>query len=213
MDNVLIKVFERGKLRETRSGHNVWVDRGNEYLASMIAYASFGPDTPERNERVRYMGVGIGGVEQALLSIANSAPLSTSYPAGSDPHATTGNEYSDTYPIDPLIGTLERPIRVTGGSTAYPGDPGDVWLIDAPNFWSTHASLYELTLHGLLDGPAGDVIYAPFTQMPLSEVGLFTDEAGVDISDPFSPLVAYFSFDTIVMTTDVVLELVWSVKF
>ncbi len=213
-DNVFIKVFERGKLRTTRSGHNVWVENGNQFLAQLISFLQFSPDVPERTDRVRYMGFGIGSVAQGDISSVSAPPFSTSYPAGDDPNATTGNTYNKDYPISPMISTLERPVRVTGGTNPYStAPPSDIWLVEHPDFFTTHQSLTSVNFHGIVSGPDGDVAYGPFTSVPLSEVGLFTDAVPVSPFVPFSPLVAYFSFDTIPMTPDTVVELIWTVSF
>ena len=217
-DNVLIKVYERGRLKETREGHNVFIDRGREWLSGMMSYASFGPDVPERNERVRYMGFGIGGVKQGALALADTGAPGTAYPPGEDPNATNGHQYDNLYPINPLITTLERPVRISGGTNPYStADAADRWLLyNSPGFSSSHLSTTEATFHGKVDGGAGDIIYSSFTLMPLSEVGLFVDEAGADPlagGTPYKPLVAYFTFGTILMTANLELELVWSVRF
>lgn len=215
--NVEIRVFRHGKLDEVRKGHNVWVERGRQYLAEQVSLTSFGPDVPERDDHLRYLGVGIGG--QFSDASANVPPLSTGYPGGSDPFGTSGNEYREDFPVimsggsyQP-ISTLERPVRISGGSTPYPGAGGDVWLVDTPNFFVTHPTTTELAVHARIDGTAGDVAYAPFTDVPLTEAGLFTDEAGVGINTDFSPLVAYITFGTIFINSSVVLEFIWSVKF
>ncbi len=218
-NNVLINVYERGELAEQREGHNVWVDRGRQYLAEMVGYSSYTGPVAERSDRIRYMGLGIGGSRQNRNDLTDSAPLSTSYPAGEDPNATTGSTYRKEYPISPLITTLERPIRITGGTNPYSSAaPTDVWLIDTPDLFFTHQSLYEVTVHGFVDCSAGQVIYGPWSSMPISEMALFTDESGalapvVAKSFPYSPLVAYFSFDTILLNVNSAVEVIWRVRF
>jgi hypothetical protein len=209
--NVHIIVRERGKVVDRREGHNVVIDAGRAWLASLLACNSFDPDVPERTDRVRYMGVGIGGKQQGDPA-ANSAPIVTAYPPGFDPNATSGNEYFDQYPILPLITTLERPVRLSGTQNPYDTAPGtDVWLIDDPNFISTHITLTEATFHGRID--VGDIVYGTFTTMPLSEAGLFTTMSPVSKFSSYSPAIAYFSFDTIQKTSTNEIELIWSLRF
>ena len=116
-NNLRITARERGKIAARREGHNIWLDLGREYLASLIALASYSPDTPERNDRVKYMGFGIGGTRQVAPGVANTAPLVVAYPGT--------NAQTDT---DPLVTTLERPVRVSGSTTSpsSPYNPADV---------------------------------------------------------------------------------------
>lgn len=214
-DNVFIEVRERGKLVTRRQGHNIWTDSGREYLASLISLSSFGPDTPEQDFRIKSIGFGIGGVGQTNLAAANSAPLSTAYPVGSDPNATTGNEYDDAYPIQPVIATLERPVRFSGGTNPYGSAPStDVWRKNLE--FSTHVyNDIEHVAFKFFTGPAsstGEFIYGSFTVMPISEAGLFHGGYTAD-GTPFATLVAYHTFDTINVTSEIELSLSWVANF
>ena len=54
---------ERGKLVSgtRREGKNIWTLTGREYLARLMSYSAYGTiDTPARNDRIRYIGFGIG---------------------------------------------------------------------------------------------------------------------------------------------------------
>jgi len=54
---------ERGKIvpGTRREGFNIWSFTGREYLARLMSYAVYGiPNTPARNDRIRYIGFGIG---------------------------------------------------------------------------------------------------------------------------------------------------------
>src|SRR3989304_10588237 len=115
--NLITPARERGKIVARREGHNIWLDLGREYLAQLIAFASFGPDTPVRNDRIKYFGVGIGGTQQLALPTANSAPISPPY---------TGNNAQDD--VTPTVTTLERPVRISGSTSAYPGIAGGLWI-------------------------------------------------------------------------------------
>lgn len=196
MDNVAIKIYEHGELVDIRTGHNVWVDEGREWMARLIA----DEPTPEAR-RVRYMGVGIGGKFQALQSLVTTPPISSTYPVPFAPNSTTGFDFDHTYPQDPEITAIERPVQVTSG----------VWLIDDPNLFFTHLTPYELTIHGVVDGTAGDVVFGSFTEMPLSEAGLFLSDASK--SSASNDVVAYYSFGTIQFNVNVRLEFIWSVRF
>ena len=168
--------------------------------------------TPLDDRRVKFMGFGIGGRLQGS-STAFAAPYDTSYQPGEDPNATAGNEYDTRFPTAPDIMSLERPVRISGTEDPYPGDPADVWLVQAPKFSSFIAGTGVIKFIGTLDGPGGDVAYGSFTDVPLSEVGLFASDA--DINDAYNPtkLVAYHSFATILFTAGTQMELVWTVSF
>lgn len=196
-NNLHLRVYERGKLLRHVEGHNIWLNLGREYLASLLAYTSFVGPTPERNDRIRYMGIGIGGTRQLALPTANSAPLSTAYPGS--------NAQTDT---DPTVTKLERPVRVSGGSTAYPGSGGDVWLgqVQAP---AVHTVATSVTFSRLFS--TTDISYAPFLTVPMSEIMLFT--AAADPSVYNNTGVAYDTFDTISKTNAFQLQVDWTVQF
>lgn len=167
--------------------------------------------TPLENRRICYMGFGIGSILQTT-PIAFAAPYSTDYPAGSDPNTTSGNEYDKEFPTNPPVTSLERPVRITGGTAAYPGDPGDVWLVETPKFANFEVTNGVMKFHAIVDATAGDMVYGPYTEVPLSEVGLFL--SGADVNDAFNEneLVAYYSFGTILLSAGFILELVWTIS-
>lgn len=197
--NLELTMRERGKLvcAPQRRIHNIWLNLGREYLASLIAYSSFSPLTPERNDRIRYMGLGIGGSRQLAPGTANTPPVASAYPGS--------NAQVDT---DPNVLRLERPVRVSGSSTAYPGSASDVWLgqVQAPPQHPTTTSTTFRRLFGLLE-----VSYLPFQSVPLSEVGLFTDAANPNIYN--NTMVAYDTFDTLSKTDAFELEVAWTIRF
>jgi len=198
--NLHIIARERGKIVARRDGHNIWVDLGREYLAQLISFSSFGPDTPERNDRIKYMGFCIGGTRQTAPGVANASPLSVAYPGT--------NVNTDT---DPTITQLERPVRVSGTTTGPldPYDPADVWLaqVQAP---AVHTVATEVTFRRLF--LVTDISYSTFTTVPLSEAGLFTSAAN-PIGQPHNTLIAYDTFDSISKTNAVEIEVVWTIRF
>ena len=199
-NNLRLTMRERGKIVARRDGHNIWVDLGREYLAHLIALTSYGPDVPERNDRIKYMGFGIGGTRQIAPSVANSAPMSTAYPGL--------NAQTD---LDPSVTTLERPVRISGSTTipSDPYNPADVWLgtIQAPPI---HNTASQVTFRRLFTQV--EVSYSSFTTVPLSEVMLFTSAAN-PIGQPFNTGVAYDTFDTVSKTGALELEVEWTVRF
>lgn len=195
--NLIITARERGKIVARREGHNIWLNLGREFLAQLIAFQSFGPDTPVRNDRIKYMGLGIGGTRQLALAAANSSPISPPY---------TGNNAQDD--ITPTVTTLERPVRVSGSETAYPGIAGDVWVgqVAAPPDLSGGT---EVVFNRVFTQE--EVSYGSFLSVPLSEVGMLTSAA--DPENYQNTLVAYDTFDTISKTSAINLEFKWTIRF
>jgi hypothetical protein len=195
--NLVLTLRERGKKVTQVVGHNIWLNLGREFIVQLISYSAFGPDTAYRNDRIKFMGVGIGGNKQIAPAIANNTPISTAYPGT--------NTYVDT---DATITSLERPVRVTGGSSGPPySNPSDVWLgrIQAP---PTFPSATEVTYRRVFS--QAEISYSPFDVVPLSEIGLFTSAANPSIYNN-SP-VAYDTFPTIAVTTAFDLEVAWTIR-
>lgn len=195
--NLTLTTRERGKIVDRREGHNIWLDLGREYLAQLIALASFNPDVPVRDDRIKYMGLGIGGTRQLALAVANSSPISPPY--------TGTNTQTDE---DATLTVIERPVRVSGSSSAYPGLAGDEWVseVSAPANLSVPT---EVTFTRVFT--EAEVSYGPFASVPLSEVGLLTSAA--DPENYQNSLVAYDTFDTLSKTVAIALEVVWTIRF
>lgn len=75
--NVEIFCRENGKIvpGSLREGHNVWTLTGREYDAQLKSYESYGPDTPFRNDRIRYIGFGIGTQPEVSTVIRLVSPI------------------------------------------------------------------------------------------------------------------------------------------
>lgn len=196
-NNLILTARERGKIVARREGHNIWLDLGREYLAQLISFNSFGPDTPVRNDRIKYMGMGIGGTRQLALATANSAPISPPY---------SGTNAQDD--VTAAVTTLERPVRVSGSTTNYPGISGDAWIgqVSAPPDLSGGTEVVFTRVF-----TATEISYGPFLSVPLSEVMLFTSAA--DPENYQNTGVAYDTFDTISKTSAINLEVKWTIRF
>lgn len=194
--NVFITARERGKIVERREGHNIFLDSGREWLSQLIAYLSFSPDTYENDARIRYMGFGIGGTRQIAPDFADTSPLTDYTPIGSFTQTDT----------DPTLTTIERPVRVSGGSGG--SSPGDLWVgqVQAP---ATHDTVGSTTFRRLFTSL--EVSYSPYNSVPLSEVGLLLSD--VDPNFRNNIIVAYDTFDTLSKTSSVELEVVWTLRF
>lgn len=199
-NNLYLTMRSCGKIVTRREGHNIWLNIGREYLASLIALTSHTPDVPERNDRIKYMGFGVGGTRQVAPGVANSPPISVAYPGT--------NLQTD---LDPTVTRLERPVRVTGTTTS-PSSPysvNDVWLgaIQAP---AIHTTPTQVTFRRLFTQV--ELSYSTFLSVPLSEVGLFTSSAA-PTGYPYNNPVAYDTFDTISKTGAFEIEVDWTVRF
>lgn len=211
--NVFIKARRNGKLFFDWEGHNVWTDHGRAYLAQMLAFTSFGPDTPViATSRIKHMTVGVGGNLQGAIP----APVTTGYPAGFDPNATAGNAYNHLYPVVPPISTLERPVRFSGGTNPYnTAAGGDVWLSTTalPKFFTQRPGNGVLAVKLFISGSGGDVAYSTFTNVPLSEAGLVLS-GDANVNAAYNLVVAYINFPPKLVITNVVeAELTWLVQF
>jgi hypothetical protein len=199
--NLRLIMRERGKIVARRDGHNIFLNTGREWIARLICYSLFSPLTAEEDSRVRYMGVGIGGTRQLAPGVANSSPIGGDPPTGG-PYVGT-NVQVDT---DPTVTRLERPVRVSGGSTAYPGVGGDRWVaqVQAP---AVHDTAVDTTFVRVFS--EADVSYPPFLSVPLSEVGLFIASADPEHYDNVP--IAYDCFDTLSKTSAFELEVRWTI--
>lgn len=195
--NLSLVMRERGKIVARREGHNIFLNLGREWLAQLIAYSNFGPLTGERDDRVRYMGLGIGGNRQLQLGTANSPPIVGPYPGT--------NAQTDS---DPTLTALERPVRVSGSSDPYPGQGSDVWLgqVQAP---SVHPLTTQTTFSRVFT--SSEISYGPLLSVPLSEIMLFTGVANVNVYNNTG--VAYDTFDTLSKTSAFELEINWTIRF
>lgn len=198
--NLALTMRERGKIVDRRVGHNIFLDLGREWLANLVSYQSFGPDTPFRNDRIKYMGVGVGGNRQLASGVGNIAstpPISTSYPGT--------NIQTDT---DPTVTVLERPVRISGSSSTYPGVAGDAWVGIVGSADPTSVP-NQVTFRRVFTQT--EINYGSYIKVPLSEVGLFTSAA--DPENYLNNPIAYDTFDTLTKTSAFELEVVWTLRF
>lgn len=209
-NNVFIKARRDGKLVYNWEGHNTWTSFGREYLSDMLTFTSYGPDTPLTSVRLKYMQFGIGGVQQGSIP----GGIETAYPAGFDPHASAGNTYDHTYPTNPLISTLERPVRISGGTNPYDTAPGtDVWLTDPamPKFFVGFPTDFSVSFKYFIRGMDGDISYGSLTSVPVAEAGLVLSSGNINAA--YNPVVAYVDFEPLDITSSVEAEITWVVGF
>lgn len=194
--NLSLIMRERGKIVARREGHNIWLDIGKQYIAELMTWLTIGPDVAERSDRIKYMGFGVGGTRQLSPAVANAPPISPPY--------VGTNAQTD---VDPTVSVLERPVRISGSSSAYPGLAGDVWVgtIQAP---VVHSIPSESTFRRLF--AQTEISYGGFSSVPLSEIGLFTSAANPE--NYKNLMVAYDTFDTLSKTGAFDIEVAWTIR-
>lgn len=156
---------ERGKLvRGTRrEGFNIWTLSGREHLSQLMSYSSYSPLTAARDDRIKYLGFGIGSQPEVSSVIKLASPIA--FDIGGNFLATVA---LPTYPLAParttvrytrsfselelsVTGTViltEAGLYTDGDPTAIPAyDPGtrDITLAtateQAPNAYKTFEPL------------------------------------------------------------------------
>ena len=219
--NVFIRHWKKDKLVQEIETHNVWTYYGRQMLAQIVAeLPPTAAPTSERDERIRHFGLGIGGKYRNVL--ATQSPLVDAYPPGTAEYVThpdenfvrytDGSEYDQTAPYDPLIRTLELPVRVSGSEVPYPGQVGDQWLLEPSDLWVTHLTTQELTVHVMVDATAGQYVYGSFSTIPVTEAGLFTNVTSTT-GQAYQQLAAYVGFDTLALDSNSKVEFVWRIRF
>lgn len=216
--NLKLLARERGKIvRGTRrEGHNIWLNAGRVWLANLISYASYSPLAGQENNRIRYMGFGIGGTRQNSPGVANVYPLGPGGAPGGVPdgYYPGTNVQTDT---DPAITQLERPVRLSSPNPSLPSvppayaDADDVWLgeVQVPPVHSPTTSAKFTRIF-----TQDEISYGPFLTVPLSEIGLFPNSASSTyIHLPHNQPVAYDTFDTLSNTSAFEVEVEWTVRF
>lgn len=206
--NLKLIARERGKIVARRETHNIFLDLGREWISNLIAYEDYGPpEVYQRDDRVRYMGFGIGGSRQVAPGVANASPIGgPGDPYEANSAAGIGGNSQDDISRD--VTRLERPVRVSGGSSNYPGLGTDRWIgqISAPVDHRTGTSATFVRVF-----TQEEISYSPFVSVPLSEAMLYTS-----LADPAFYLntgIAYDTFDTLSKTTAISIEVEWTFTF
>lgn len=188
--NIEILGFDRGKKKVLHNRtHNIVVNNGRQFIVENISASAFAGSafTRQQNSVVRYIGFGIGGNRQTYPG-ASQSPLADAYPGG---YGGT-NAQSDS---DVAVARLERPVKCTQSA----------WMkeVAAPATYPNATSVQWTALFDVYD-----LNLAPYTVMPISEIGLFSSRA-----DPTLPnggvgtypgvgtsMVAYDNFPTLPKT-------------
>lgn len=210
--NVFLKMIdpETDKVVEERESHNIFVNYGRDWIAHLTALATTGPDTFEREDRIRYMAVGIGGQSQLI----DYTTLHGTYPGYAQDWGGVGGAtpplQTDT---DPTVVGLEWPVLVNNLGEYYDD-------ISAPATYPDTGVVRFTSVFGV-----GEVSFGAYTSVPLSEIGLFTQGIDTLPAGTQTPpilygalpvtkyMVAYNTFDTLSKTSAFVLQVDWELRF
>jgi hypothetical protein len=69
---------ENGKIvpGSKREGKNIWTLTGREFLARLMSYTAYAPDEAARNDRIRYIGFGVGTTPEVSSVSKLVSPIS-----------------------------------------------------------------------------------------------------------------------------------------
>lgn len=215
--NVHIKKIREstGKVEETRDSHNIFLDYGRDWIAHLIALQTISPDSTFRDDRLRYMAVGIGGTSQLLDHTTIEATSHGDWDGYAQNWGGGAAGAPTQEDVDPTVLGLEWPVLVDTGE--YYDD------ISAPVTFpvGTIGIARFTTVLGV-----NEVSFGTHTSVPLSEVGLFTQRVYSDLGGLSTPpvvwpgetyaekaMVAYNTFDTLSKTNAFVLQFDWELRF
>lgn len=183
-----------GKVVEKRSGHNIFLNYGREWLSELTSLdagaASF------RDDRIRYMAFGIAGTRQ-LVSVSTIQSLHSGWSGYTTP------AQDDT---DPTVTGLEYPVEIAASD--YYDD-----VSQPATFPQAGIARYTCVVgYTEISYPGGP------TSVPLSEIGLFTSAVPSQSTAPTAApperyMVAYNTFDTLSKTSAYVLQVDWELRY
>ncbi len=178
---------ERGKLvpGTRRIGFNIWTLTGREYLARLMSYASYGPDVAARDDRVRYIGFGIGTTPEVPSVSALVSPIAYETASGG---VFLAELAIPTYPFQTASGF--------GTSVLYSREFSETELSTSTTVTLTEAGLFT-------DGSptSSPIAFTPGTR-------------NVTLAQASSQApVAYKTFEPLKKTQNFVLQVSWEVAF
>lgn len=136
--HVTIDCFERGKVRQHVEGSNIWTLTGREYLSELIALKAFSGDKFFRNDRIAFVGVGIGSQPEvanipSLVQMVPYAPgeylarlkVPATFPVLSSTSSRTAVRFVREYGQTEI--SLPDNMILTEAGLFTDGDPADDW--------------------------------------------------------------------------------------
>ncbi len=209
--NVFIRLFTPdGEEVAKRCAHNIFVEYGQDWIAHLISLNTAG--TTFREDRVCYVGFGIGGVAQshAADDIRGVSPGAIySYPGfPNDWVGGSGTGDPVQTATDPTVTALEWPVEITAG-VYYK-------QINQPATFPGTGIVRYTAVFG-----KHDISFGAYAEVPISEIMLFTNGV-TDLTVPpvvagALPLekfgVAYHQFAPLPKVADFVLQIDWELRF
>lgn len=189
-----------GEIAE-RQVHNLYLNYGREWLLKLMSYAAAG--YPMENNRVCFVGLGIGGNKQTATIEPN---LNAVYPGT---NSQSGSDLTVTY--------LERPVMVKEVGA------DDYWLKEITHASTTVTTSAPYYAQYICNFTETEISYAPYYVVPLSEAGLFDYGQEPYMIEPIvnvyatTPVgrgqpIAYCTFYPLSKTTAVTLQIKWQVR-
>lgn len=143
---VHIETREGGKRRQVSEGKNIWTLTGREYLAELIALSARSPRGTFRDDRVAYIGMGIGSQAEVanIESLVDPVPFEESkflapmqtpalFPASGTGTPITSVQFVREFGTSEFsFGTLPSAVVLTEAGLFTDGDPDTNWAIGAP---------------------------------------------------------------------------------
>lgn len=137
-----LETREGGKRRATREGKNIWTLTGREYLSELIALSAQSPRTTFRDDRVAYVGMGIGAQPEVadIPSLVEPityrtglylAPLDTpaTFPTSGTSSTRTSVQFAREFGTNEL--SLGTSVILTEAGLFTDGEPTADWDLSA----------------------------------------------------------------------------------
>lgn len=75
--HVTLELIRDGVVEETVYGNNIWTTTGRQFLSDLVRYSDYSNDTKVRQDRIAYLGVGLGTQVASIniLSLVEPTPF------------------------------------------------------------------------------------------------------------------------------------------
>lgn len=197
--NVRVSLLDlRGNLLDKRESHNVLTNNGAAWLAQLVSSASYAtdPPTPNTAARVKYIGLGCGGILQTGAGFFASQSALVTVVGLEDPVAYTGVGAGATF-LKTADAQAQNPIY-------FPTSRRVRFIVDVLE-----------TEMSYVGNKAYKSQVGVETVVPISEAGLYLSSANTTGQDPTleNALVAYDVFSPMPVTPNNRIRVEWELRF